>query len=121
MEQSLIIINNISPVVAIILLGTYFCFFKSNDSIPCRTIRIGLEIILFALQIPRLVLEIVLNQPYGMTIFLLCLWLLAIACDSFLIGCKIGEASTVIEFLIEITDESSEQGQEENKETSDDD
>ena len=71
MEQTLEIIENIIFVVVLIFGGTLFWQFKSNGSMSCSVTKLGIAIVLFTLQIPTLVLEILLNQSYGNTIFLL--------------------------------------------------
>lgn len=85
MEQALKIIVFIYFVVALIFVGTIIWHRKSHGSMSCLAIQLGIFIVLFALAISKLVLEIFLNQPYGVTIFELCLFAMCIVFQSFCI------------------------------------
>ena len=119
MENSLKIIENIILVVALIYCGTFFWQSKSKNIILCKVTQIGITIVLFALQIPRLVLEVLLNRSYVMTIILLCVWTLILTMNSFILGNMMGEASTSMEFVVKMMDDIIERNQEDCKATND--
>ena len=98
MEQALNLIEIISGAVVLIFACTLVWEIKSKGSMSCKVTQIVLTTVLFALQIPTLVLRILLNQPYVIIICSLCIWALYIALNSFLIGLMSGKklASTVV-------------------------
>ena len=119
MEQTLKTIESIILVVVLIFYGTFFWQSKSKNSILCKVTQLGITIVLFALQISRLVLQVLLNRSYVMTIILLCMWALILAISSFIIGKMMGEASTTIVFVVKMMDNSIEQNQEDCEATND--
>lgn len=102
MEQTLELIEIIVNAVVLIFIGSLIWEITSKGSMSCKVTQLVLTTVSFALQIPRLVLRIFLNQPYGIIICLLCIWALNVAIDSFLIGAKMGEKSASTKVVIEI-------------------
>lgn len=119
MEQTLQIIETVILVVVLIFGGTLIWQWKSKDSMSCKVTQLGLATVLFALQIPRLIMEVSLNQSYGNTVFLLCLWALNVVVNAFIIGNKMGEQSTSLEVVIKITDDIIKRSEENSEEEND--
>lgn len=119
MEQTLLIIDIVILLAIIIFIGTIVWQRKSRHSMPCRVTRICLQAVLFALQIPKLIMEIYLNLSYGMTVLLLWLWALSIVYDSFLIGYERGKQSALLGVVIKIMDDTIERSKENSEEESD--
>ena len=89
MEQAFKLIAFIYGVFFLIYVGTIIWYRStSNGSMPCLITQLGIFIVLFALTISKLVLEIFLNLPYRLTIFVLCLFAMWIAFQSFCIRKK---------------------------------
>lgn len=97
MEQTLHIIEIATSIGIIILAGTIFWQIKSDDSRICKITQIGITTILFGLQISSLVMKIYLNQPYAISILLLCLFALSIALQAYFIGIKEGQRVAYLE------------------------
>ena len=79
----------------------------------------GLAAILFALEIPRLIMQVSLDKSYGMTIFLLCMWGLNVVLNAFLIGNKMGEQSASLDVVIKVINDVIERSEESNEEEDD--
>lgn len=94
MEQTLMVFRFID----ILMLFVLFIMFgiavwietKSKYSMFYKLIRIGLETLLWVILISRLILAVSLNQSYGATVLLLCLWTFIIVIEIFCIGYEAG-------------------------------
>ena len=90
MEQTLEIINIIRVSLVIMLGATSVIFWECYPEckILYEVTQLGLTTVIFALQIPIVVLGIFLNQSYGMEIFYLCLAVVYLVRTSLVIGYK---------------------------------
>ena len=105
MEQTLEIIEIISGVFVLIFWGTILWQIRSNSSIPCIVTQLVITAILFALEIPCLILQTLLHQSYGITILFLCFCSANVSVDAFNIGKRIGKKSASMNSVATILDE----------------
>ena len=120
MERILKIIEIIALDGMIAYCITCFWEIKSKVNITFKVMQMILATVIFALQIPRVVLSILLNKPYGSIILLLVLWVLNIAINAFFIGVKLEESSAHMNITIELLNNTDEWCQEDSKEKNDD-
>lgn len=97
MEETLEIIGIVSVCVVIVYLAILIWHWKSKERLSRRLLKVLLETILFALEIPQLVLQVSLGKSYGITIFLLCMWGICIVLNAFIIGMEIGDKNDLLE------------------------
>lgn len=98
-------------IIDFAILIIVFCFlaslvweWKSKDSMPSKVTKMVLAATLFALEIPKLVLEVSLGKEYAITIFLLVLWALVVFLDALLIGNKKTEEKPTVFLVIKISE-----------------
>ena len=88
MEQTLEIVNIIRIVFIIVIVATIFWEVKSKGAMLCKVTQLVVAAVIFALQIPLVVFTIFLNRAYGLEVFYLCMAVVYLIINSFLIGKK---------------------------------
>lgn len=69
---------------------------RSEESMPSIVTKTVFAAILFAIQIPQLVIDVSLDKSYANTILLLVLWALNVWLSAFGIGAKLNSTPSIV-------------------------
>ena len=104
MELALTIIKSAIFIIFLCFVISRIWELKSKKSMPIQVTKIVLAAILFALEIPKLVLEVSLGKEYVITILFLVLWALHVFLSAFLIRKKIAEENFTVSVVTKISE-----------------
>ena len=96
MEQTLIIISFADLIIVLCFFASLVWQWKSKESIPSQVTAIVLATVLFALEIPQLILKVSLGIEYAIHIFTLVLWALNVFLHAFCIGKKMSKENPTV-------------------------